>query len=97
MDQPLSSELNSGSKQCWSCETTTPYYQGWCLSCWGALPPGVQEIVDILSKRDCGKYSGGIRMSISDSLKASRRPAPVYQPRVVAGKKALPSLKDLGF
>lgn len=74
--QPLIGPPTQASKRCWTCEADTPYQQGFCDTCWEALPLEVQGLYTIMHPTIPQPYAGAIRSAIVSCLSAQLRPKP---------------------
>lgn len=79
------------TKQCWSCNETTPYDEGWCRGCQDTLPVESWPIVSlsVVGGPLPPLLSGMIRVALSDWIKSVHREAnrPAYSPRGQAKAK----------
>lgn len=79
------------TKQCWSCNETTPYDEGWCRGCQDTLPVESWPIVSlsVVGGPLPPLLSGMIRIALSDWIKSVHREAnrPTYSPRGQAKAK----------
>ena len=101
LEQPKSGEPNQSTKQCWSCESTTPYDIGFCPVCWSLVTNGFDGEAYNLSFRCTPAIGGAIRLALARHIAYLRRPQtrtakPVITSRV---RRTLPdislSLEDL--
>lgn len=73
------------TKQCWSCNETTPYEEGWCTGCRDIIPEVAWPIIGLTVAGGPlpPTLSGAVRLAITDWIKAQHRAAsrPAYSPR----------------
>jgi hypothetical protein len=86
--------MTSGpTKQCWSCDATTPYDVGWCEECFAKIPLSLREAISFEEP-----WGGRVRMALADTIRAMRygasRPARTYTPKPPKEKPSI-SLDDL--
>lgn len=90
--------MTESTKQCWSCEATTPYEIGWCEDCIAFMPLQIAQLADSVSITSDlpPSLSGACRMAIADWLRQKRRPAQQSRPKATpADGEALLKLLNL--